>query len=126
MKWLFRWIFRKELDKLAYIPEQIKTINEMIEILNKKLDAIHESMQGEVARMDNDIQDIADLETENQEKIKKLEDVNYENAKKFALNLEKIIENTFPILCWDCMKKDVYKCSYTGNECKDYEKTKVQ
>ena len=59
-------------EQYENIPEQIKNLNEAIGILNTKLDAIHESMQTELARFDEDLQKIADLESKNQEDIAKL------------------------------------------------------
>jgi len=69
MKRLLRWIFKGEIERLE---ELIKLNSQAIGILNTKLDAIHESMQKELSRFDEDLQKIADLESKNQEDIAKL------------------------------------------------------
>ena len=69
MKRLLRWIFKGEIERLE---ELIKLNSQAFTILNTKLDAIHESMQKELARFDNDLQNIADLSTKTEDKLNDL------------------------------------------------------
>lgn len=59
---------KKELKRLLVVQEQIELINQTIAILNQKLDLF----KGDLDRFDVDLQKIADLSTENQEKLKQI------------------------------------------------------